>query len=128
MEHTGSGMPPLTPLAMGPHDTSTFTVDDYSYPIDGSTQSIPKGETDGCFVDQTQTHFFVHSSQDGVINREPGSSYRKRRAPEEFERPYIYGWEDCDKRYGTFTHLNHHVEAKGHGKRRESKGEGSLPN
>lgn len=47
---------------------------------------------------------------------------RRRRRPEEIERLYICGWEDCVKAYGTLNHLNAHVMMQSHGKKRISKG------
>jgi hypothetical protein len=50
---------------------------------------------------------------------------RPRRRYEEIERIYKCGWNDCEKIYGTLTHLNAHVTLKSHGAKRNPEGKSS---
>ncbi|KAK6823011.1 hypothetical protein PG987_014556 [Apiospora arundinis] len=43
---------------------------------------------------------------------------RVRRRPEEIDRIYKCGWNDCPKGYGTLNHLNAHVTMQNHGPKR----------
>ncbi|PCD21430.1 hypothetical protein AU210_016393 [Fusarium oxysporum f. sp. radicis-cucumerinum] len=43
---------------------------------------------------------------------------RTRRRPDQIDRIYKCGWNDCDKAYGTLNHLNAHVTMQSHGQKR----------
>jgi hypothetical protein len=54
------------------------------------------------------------------------SSNRRRKRAEEIHRPYVCGWDGCNKAYGRLNHLNTHIAIHRHGQRKTGMGNSSL--